>query len=170
MRNLQEEQEKMRSRLALRACEPSPMPEAPVNPVDYAAPVEYLHAAVVEFHHWPNVGGVYLLTEAGRFYIGQSADVAARFASHRLNPVCCGFADPRCVLLAAVSSRGGALLNESTHARLVAEARFIAAALSMEVPLTNKLSSYKRGKLLSLFSDLAIERKIIAGCLRHGRQ
>ncbi len=151
----------MRSRMAYRAAVPAPMPEAPVNPVDYAAPVEYLVAAVVEFHHWPIVSGVYLLTEAGRFYIGQSADVAARFASHRLNPACCEFTDPRCQLLAAVPSRGGALSNESTHARLVAEARFIAAALSMDMPLTNKLSNYKRGKLLSLFSDLATERGIV---------
>jgi hypothetical protein len=43
----------------------------------------------------------------------------------------------------------------------VEKARFIAAALSLDVPLTNKLSEYMSGELLSLFPDLTAEREII---------
>ncbi len=40
-----------------------------------------------------------------------------------------------------------------------------AAALSMELPLTNTLSAYKRDKLLAQFSDVSCERARIAQAL-----
>jgi hypothetical protein len=109
----------------------------------------------------PRVSGVYMLTEAGRFYIGQSGDVFARLLSHLSHPVCCGFAAPRGVLLASIPVRFGWTCAMNSRYRMIAEARFIAAALSLDVPLTNKLSKFVRGKLLSIFPDLAIEREII---------
>jgi len=139
------------------------------RPVDYTAPVEYSDADVMEFHHWPIVSGVYLLTENGRFYIGQSVDVAGRFASHRMKPANCKFSDPRCALLASVpyrhQPRNLQSWNQNAHKRLIAEARFIAAALSMGLPLTNTLSAYKRDKLLNQFPDVTCERERIAQAL-----
>jgi hypothetical protein len=109
----------------------------------------------------PRVSGVYMLTEAGRFYIGQSGDVFARLLSHLSNPVCCGFTAPRGVLLASIPVRLGWTCAMNCRYRRLAEDRFIAAALSLDLPLTNKLSKFVRGKLLSIFPDLAIEREII---------
>lgn len=141
----------------------------PGHPVNYGAPVEYADAAVMEFHTWPVVGGVYLLTENGRYYVGQSVDVAGRFASHRLNPVNCKLMEPRCALLAGVSERQ-APRNQSAHKRLIAEARFIAAALSMRLPLNNALTPYKRAKLLSQFPDVSRELARIAQALQMLRE
>lgn len=117
----------------------------------------------------PRVSGVYMLTEAERFYIGQSGDVFARLLSHLSNPVSCGFTVPRGVLLASIPWRAGWTCAMNARYRMVAEARFIAAALTLDVPLTNKLSNFKRGKLLSIFPDLTTEREIIAEGLSHGR-
>jgi hypothetical protein len=114
----------------------------------------------------PHVSGVYMLTEAGRFYIGQSADVAGRILGHLSNPACCGFTEPRCLLLASVPP-WFVPWKQNAHRRLVAEARFIAAALSMNLPLTNTLSDYKRRKLLSLFPELAAEREIVERGVHH---
>jgi hypothetical protein len=115
----------------------------------------------------PRVSGVYMLAEAGRFYIGQSVDVSRRLLGHLSNPVGCGFAEPRCILLAPVPT-WSVPCNQNARRRLVAEARFIAAALSMNLPLTNTLTDYKRRKLLSLFPDLAAEREIVERGVRYG--
>jgi hypothetical protein len=136
------------------------------RPVDYSRRVVYSTALTPIFPEYfperrPRVSGVYMLAEAGRFYIGQSGDVFARLLSHLSNPVCCGFTAPRGVLLASIPVRLGWTCAMNGRYRLIAEARFIAAALSLDVPLTNKLSNYMRGKLLSIFPDLAIEREII---------
>lgn len=138
------------------------------RPVDYSRRVAYgrtpgLTPIFPEYltERRPRVSGVYMLSESGRFYIGQSGDVFTRLLSHISNPVCCGFTAPRGLVLASVPLRPDWTLDKNTHTRLIAEARFLAAALSLDVPLTNKMSNYKRGKLLSLFPDLAIEREIV---------
>lgn len=141
--------------------------------VDYSRRVVYNPGLTPIFPEYfperrPLVSGVYMLSEAGRFYIGQSGDVFTRLLSHLSHPACCGFTDPRGVLLASVPCRAS-WTWENEHYRKVVEARFIAAALSVDIPLTNKLTDYKRRKLLSLFPDLAAEREIIAGCLCHGQ-
>ncbi len=148
---------------------------APCPPVDYSRRVVYGPVPGVTLfspeylpERRPHISGVYMLTEAGRFYIGQSGDVFARLLGHLSKPACCRFTAPHGVLMASVPLRDDWTLDKNTHTRLIAEARFLAAALSLDVPLTNKLSNYKRGKLLSLFPDLATEREIIAGCLSHG--
>jgi len=171
MRNgLQARQEQMRRRQLGYV---GPCPVSP--PVDYSRPVVYGPTPGVTpiFPEYiperrARVSGVYMLSESGRFYIGQSGDVFARLLSHLSNPVRCGFTAPHGVLSASVQLRADWMPNKNTHSLLIAEARFLAAALSLDVPLTNKLSNYKRGKLLSLFPDLATEREIIAGCLNHG--
>ena len=136
------------------------------HPVNYSVPVHYSETDVAEFHHWPITPGVYLLCERGEFYIGQTVDVAGRFASHRLNPVCCKFTDPRCVLLASVPA-WRVDSNQNERRRLVAEARFMAAALGMGLPLTNtNLTPFKREKLLSQFSDVSCERARLSRALQ----
>lgn len=161
-KDLQARQDAMRQRL--RRVNAPPIP----RPVNYSKRVVYGPDAgmtPIFPEYFPErrarLSGVYMLTESGRFYIGQSGDVFARLLSHLSNPACCGFTAPRGVLLASVQLRADWTLDKNTHARLIAEARFIAAALSLGVPLTNKLSHYKRGKLLSLFPDLATEREIV---------
>src|ERR1035437_6958216 len=129
-------------------------------PVDYSEPVEYI-SDVIQFQHWPQRSGVYLLAEGHRFYIGQSIDVPARFASHRLKPIGCKFEDPRCALLAEVPFRDNWRYAKNTHVRLNAEARFITAALSLGMPLTNTLSEYTRAKLRSKFADVSRETERI---------
>jgi hypothetical protein len=109
--------------------------------------------------YWPRAGGVYLLHEDGEYYIGQSVDVPARYASHRLNPLSCKFKDPRCVMLAKVTYNMALSYSENNHTRLNAEARFIAAALQMDLPITNTLSEWKRGQLGAKFPDLREERR-----------
>jgi hypothetical protein len=135
------------------------------RPVNYSARIRYAEAGVVEFQRWPVTCGVYLLIESGRYYIGQSVDVAGRFASHRLNPVSCKFTNPRCVLLASIPT-WSVPWNQNARRRLVAEARFISAALAMELPLTNVLTLFKREKLLGQFSDLACERERLSRALQ----
>jgi len=165
-------QDAMRNRQLGRVNAP-PLP----RPVDYSKRVFYgpgpgVTAIYPEYlpDRRPHISGVYMLTESGRFYIGQSGDVFTRLLSHLTSPACCGFTAPHGVLLASVPLRAEWTLDKNRHTRLIAEARFIAAALSLDVPLTNTLSNYKRGKLVSLFPDIATEREIIAGCLSHGRQ
>lgn len=136
------------------------------RPVDYSRPVVYGPTLTPIFPEYfperrPRVSGVYMLSESGRFYIGQSGDVFTRLLSHMSNPVCCGFTAPCGVVLASVPLRADWAWDKNAHTRLIAEARFIAAALSLNVPLTNKLSNDKRGKLLSIFPDLTIEREIV---------
>jgi hypothetical protein len=161
-KNLQARQEMMKQRQFGRLSSARPIqPAQPTptwTPVDYSNRVEY-SSDVTQFQHWPRSNGVYLLAEGGRYYIGQSIDVAARFASHRLKPINCKFVDPRCVLLATVPLRDDVPWSKNTHVRLNAEARFIAAALGLDMPLTNSLSEFKRGKLRSLFPDVRTERE-----------
>ena len=128
------------------------------NPVDYSHPVGY-SSDVAPMQYCARVNGVYLLAEAGRFYVGQSIDVYARFSSHRLRPVCGGFCDPRGVVLASIPFRDDWTLSENAHVRLNAHARFVTAALSLNLPLVNVLSAYKRDKLARLFPDISRERE-----------
>ena len=140
-------------------------PAAAWNPIDYSEPVEY-SSEVAALQYFPLVPGVYLLTVGGRFYVGQSVDVYARFSSHRLKPINCRFRDPKGAVLAAVPFRADWTWNENARVRLNAEARFIAAALSLDLPLTNALSAFKRAKLLRLFPDLQSERDRIEKALK----
>ncbi len=135
------------------------------NPVDYSKAVSYT-AAPAMLSHCPKVNGVYMLEEAGRYYIGQSTDVAARFHSHRFYPISCHMEDPRGVLLAAIPYREDWNWSQNNHVRLNGEARFIAAALKMCIPLTNQLSPYKKDQLLSRFADLAEELSRIESAVR----
>jgi hypothetical protein len=170
MRNgLQARQEQMRRR-RLGYVDPGPV----ASPVDYSRRVVYgpnpgMTPVFPEYipERRARVSGVYVLTESGRFYIGQSVDVFARLLSHLSKPACCGFTAPRGLLLASVPVRADWTWDKNAHSRLIAEARFLAAALSLDVPLTNKLTNYKRGKLLSLFPDLATEREIVERACGH---
>jgi predicted GIY-YIG superfamily endonuclease len=121
-----------------------------------ALPVEIqldLHA----YHHQTlSGGGVYLLTEDGHYYIGQTTDIPARFASHWRVPLNCKMKSPRCAVLGFVRTQALSW-HQRERLRLNAEARFIAAALSMGLPLTNTLSAYKRDKLLAQFPDVPCE-------------
>jgi hypothetical protein len=114
---------------------------------------------------FPQLPGVYLLAEGGLYYVGQSVDVWGRIASHRLNPACCQFEDPRGVLLSAVPHHDAWTWGENARTRHQAEARFIAAALSMGLTLTNKLSDWKKAKLLEAYPDLSGERERISEAL-----
>jgi len=116
-KNLQARQERMRQR-AGNGDGPKHLDPAPVwNPVDYSERVDYI-SPVVPIQHWPLMSGVYLLTEGGLYYVGQSVDAAARIASHRLNPSCCQFKDPRGVVLAAVPHNEAWTWNKNAHTRL----------------------------------------------------
>lgn len=166
-KDLKLRQERMRRRQALarvKSTEPAlprptdAIPAAVWNPVDYSRRVEYT-SEVRLLIYFPRFNGIYLLTEGGRFYIGQSVDVQARFSSHRIRPVCCHFVDPRGALLATVPEKPRGTYSENAHVRLNAEARFIAAALSLGLPLTNKLSEPKRAKLAAMFPELDRERE-----------
>jgi hypothetical protein len=154
---LAERQARMRQRMEQPAKPPvQKAPPAVSNPVDYSKPVEYLAEDIQPLHYWPKACGVYLLCEGERFYIGQSVDVPARYASHRLQPIACKFEDPRCVVLAKIHE--GESWSRNTHALLNAEARFISAALQIGLPLTNSLTEYKKEQLASRFSDVSAER------------
>ena len=77
-----------------------------------------------------------------------------------------GGGDPRCVLLASVPA-WRVDSNQNERRRLVAEARFMAAALGMGLPLTNtNLTPFKREKLLSQFSDVSCERARLSRALQ----
>jgi hypothetical protein len=129
------------------------------HPVNYSKRVAYSADLTPIFPEYfperrPHVSGVYMLHEDGRYYIGQSGDVFGCLLNYLSNPTVCGLMNPRGTLLASIPQR-------SEHTRKVVKARFIAAALSLDVPLTNKLTKFTRGKLLSLFPDLTAEREII---------
>lgn len=143
------------------------LPPIEWNPVDYSAPVEYTTRDVQLLHYWPKAAGIYLLCEDGRYYIGQSIDVPARYASHRIKPVPCGFADPRCVQLAEVPCSPARSWSQNNHVRLNAEARFLSAALQMGIPLTNpNLTPFKRERLISMFDDVTRERERLEKALK----
>ena len=160
-------QERMRQRqlgkleMAVRVT----VPAAVWNPVDYSKAVNYT-AAPASLSHCPKISGVYMLEESGRYYIGQSTDVAARFYSHRFYPICCHMEDPRGVLLAAIPYQWDCDWKQNNHVRLNGEARFIAAALKMGLPLTNQLSAYKKDQLRSRFADLDEEKKRIESAIK----
>jgi len=156
-KDLQIRQEQMKRRMLSPARAHNATPVAVWNPVDYSKPVQY-GSDVCPLVYFPRFNGVYLLTEGGRFYIGQSVDVQARFSSHRIKPVCCEFVDPRGALLATVPEIPNGTYNDNAHLRLNAEARFIAAALSLGIPLTNTLSTRTRAKLEGMFLELDQER------------
>lgn len=126
------------------------------HPVDYSKPVQYTDGPQV-LPEVPEINGVYMLTEGGQYYIGQSVDVAARYCSHRFYPCSCHFTNPRAVLLASVPKPFNTW-GQNNHVRLIAEARFIAAALQLGLDLTNTLSEYKKDQLLARFPDLTEER------------
>ena len=105
-----------------------------------------------------------MLTEDGRYYIGQTTDPPARFASHCLVPVNCKMKAPRCAVLGIIRTKALSW-HHRERLRLNAEARFITAALSMGLPLTNALSAYKHDKLLAEFSDVSCERARITQAL-----
>lgn len=137
---------------------------AATHPVNYAAPVKYLDGPRL-LPETPKVNGVYLLSENDLFYIGQSSDVAARFCSHRLHPCSCHFVDPCGALLASVPNHYDTW-KKNSHVRLIAEARFIAAALHLGIPLTNKLTDTVKSNLLNRFPDLSEERARIEKALQ----
>ena len=166
-KDLQTRQEQMRMRQMSSGHRITPMaPVAPVrHPVDYSRSIEY-SSEVSALHYFPRVNGVYLLTEDGQFYVGQSVDVYARFSSHRLRPISCHFHDPKGAVLAAVPLRDDWTWTENARVRLNAEARFVAAALSLNLPLTNALSTFKRNKLAGMFADIGPERERIRLALK----
>jgi hypothetical protein len=170
-KNLAERQQRMRERAEQEALKPEPIriprPSVPeYEPVDYSRPVTYLSDEIQVLYDWPPACGVYLLFEEGEYYIGQAVDVPARYASHRLRPCNCKFEDPRCSILATVPTHSGWTWSQNHHMRLIAEARFIAAALAMGIPLTNTLSEYKRNQLLGMFADLSPERTRLEKALK----
>jgi hypothetical protein len=147
---------------------PKHLGPAPVwTPIDYTAPLEPYTSELVFFPNYPRTAGVYLLEEAGRYYIGQSVDVVARVASHRFYPSACTFENPRGVILAAIQPKASLTWNENGRIRLHAEARFIAAGLVvLGAALTNKLSPYTRAKLAATFTDLTAERSRISEAVK----
>jgi len=170
-KNLAQRQELMRRERAEREAANAPKSVQPIhsryelpplrvsNPVDYSKPVKYLTTDVQLLQFWPKACGVYLLSEDERYYIGQSIDVPARYASHRLKAISSKFRDPRCVLLATVPFHEGWSLSRNEHTRLNAEARFHSAALQMGLTLTNTdLTAFKRAKLVAMFADVSEER------------
>ena len=162
-KNLKARQDAMRQR---QGTEKVPCTPAHAwTPIDHAVPVESL-SPVTPVIYQPKINGVYLLTEGGLYYVGQSADVPARIHSHRLYPVCCQFTDPRGVLLSEVPLQDGWTWAQNARTRLQAEARFIAAALSLGLALTNKLSDWKKGKLLATYPDLSGECNRISEALK----
>lgn len=85
----------------------------------------------------PRIAVVYMLHEAGRFYIGRSVDVVQRFLHHRDSDARAGMEDPDVLILVRFKPR--------TPQRLqcVAEGRFIAAAREMGLNLANRYVGYK---------------------------
>lgn len=157
-KDLQARQERMRQRAGKV---PNSGPAPVWNPIDYSKRVDYL-SPVMPLQHCPAINGVYLLAEGGLYYVGQSIDVPARIAGHRLKPCGSQFKDPHGVLLAEVPLQDGLTWAENARTRLHAEARFIAAALSLGLTLTNKISKWKKDKLAATFTDITDERSRIA--------
>ncbi len=144
--DLHTRQERMRQRQlakAQRRADPVKYkaPTAPWNPINYREPVFYAGCVSDPSRSLPCIGGVYLLTESGRYYIGQSVDIYARFYSHRLKHIACKMSDPTLVVLAATTRRVDRTWAENARVRLRAEARFMAAAVRMGLPLTNTLGT-----------------------------
>jgi hypothetical protein len=171
-KDIQAMQEAMRRRQARTSlvgstadCATATLPAPQWNPIDYSQTVEY-SGELAALQYFPRINGVYLLAEGGRYYVGQSVDVYARFSSHRLRPICCEFTDPRGAVLAAVPLRDDWTWGENLRVRLNAEARFVAAALSLDLPLTNTLSAFKRDKLRRLFPDISQERCRVENALK----
>lgn len=119
---------------------------------DYSKSIEYdLGRTPIFLSSHDRLSGVYLLSKAGKFYIGQSRNILARVFDHLTNPRCCHFTAPHGILVATIPHRKD---------RFIAEARFIGAALNLGLPLTNTLHNETRRKLSSL-PDLNIEQAIL---------
>jgi predicted GIY-YIG superfamily endonuclease len=130
-----------------------------VRRTDFSKQVGYISTDLRPIEQCSEVNGVYLLAENGQFYIGQAIRIQARFVSHQQNPVSCGFTNPRGVLLAELPYHLGWTWNMNCRKRLIAEARFIAAALELDIPLTN---NRKIGTaFLRESADLSCEREIL---------
>ena len=141
-----------------RQAQPAParvsnIPPRVYNPVKWDTPVVYTERPAT-FIPSPLILGVYLLSEDGLYYIGQSQDAIARVCSHRVERGSrsnSGFENPSAVMLAELPDGCG------SHALLIAERRFIVAALALGLPLANKLSDETREKYRTQFSDLSFE-------------
>src|SRR5580704_3061197 len=73
----------------------------------------------------PLVCGVYLLSEDGRYYIGERKDIVVRLAGHHDSDESgsSGLYDPRCIVLASVHS--GKRWKDGKTFRTKTEARFM---------------------------------------------
>jgi hypothetical protein len=150
---------------------------APPPPVDQ--PVLFTEHPVQEMVV-ANVMGVYILHENGQYYIGESVHVGQRFCNHQYvmnEKVGCKMENPRgCVLM---ELEAGASFQDSKRLRLVAERRFIRAALKIGLRLTNNLSEDRIERLLKeadeldLFEEFARLRDaamLLAGGIKQGQQ
>ena len=131
----------------------------PVRRTDFSKRVRYLSTDLRPIEECAETNGVYMLTEDGRFYIGQAVRIHARFLNHQQNSETCGFKNPRGILLAELPCHSGWTWNMNCRKRLIAEARFIAAALDLGIPLTNNRKIGTAG--LRKSADLSREREIL---------
>lgn len=136
------------------------------HPVNYQLPVKYTDREPFEVA-CPQINGVYLLVVDDGYYIGESGDVLGRICSHR------AYANfdsdygrafvlaeiPHARLVRSVDSA----IRRDKEKRLIAECRFIAAALSLNLPLTNKLCEAQINKQLSELShEVSVLKRVLA--------
>ena len=131
--------------------------QIPKTSLYFSNPVTYSPWEQSEIHIVRRQSGVYLLNEGPNFYIGQSVHIPGRFSSHLLNNSACKMGDPRCIVLAEVPYRADLSIKENGELLRNAEDRFISAALSMDLPLTNSLRGETKNKIRFRHPIISIE-------------
>lgn len=178
-RQLLEAQERMRTRI-IRPPRPATVPvhtparsvqrPTPKPPIDYRISVGYTERApfvsLVD-----KINGVYLLHERGAYYIGESRDVLVRINGHRFcvpSQNVSGMDNPRGVVLAEIPLDGRRSYERGKMFRLIAERRFMAAAMAMGLHLTNKNVRYPSfAHRAAVFVDLTVETARLKQALDH---
>ena len=102
---------------------------------------------------------MYLLSEQRRYYVGESADVAARLLGHMSTRK---FSEPRMVLLREVNKR---MTRLSRDERRAYERRFMAAALEVGLPLLNGSKSLPSLEQIGTYGSLGTRLKEAASLL-----
>lgn len=128
------------------------------NVVDYSLSVPYVFVSLQDIS-CPALGGVYLLYEEGKYYIGESGDMLARTNGHRLcvpSQRTTTMWNPAAIILAQIEMSEPHYSPNENSKRRIAERRFISAALHLGLPITNKLTVSMRARIQLQFPADAI--------------
>lgn len=123
------------------------------NAADYTLTVPYILPDITDISV-PAIGGVYLLYEDGKYYIGESGDMLARTNGHRMcvpSQRSTGMWNPAAVVLVQIDMSEPHYSPNEKAKRLIAERRFLAAALHMDCPISNKLTVSMRARIQAQF-------------------